>query len=102
LKALTRVPNEKGFQFYAGIDKPLELIAVTLEEFYRFTKQVPTESLGFHLGRGDFENWFIDVYNDREVANEIGGIKCAGFQGEELRKELCKTLELKFGIDKLF
>ena len=101
LKALTPIPEEKGFQFYLDVGKPLGLTALTLEEFYKLVSQVPSESLDFHLSRGDFEKWFTEVYNEKDVSNEIGGIKCAGFQGDELREELRKTLELKFGADKL-
>ena len=90
-----------GFSFYYGINQPAEFDALSLEEFYRFIKQISAESLEFHLYRGDFENWLKDVCKDSELANDIGSIKAASLKGEELRKELLKVLDAKYRIKEL-
>ena len=64
-------------------------------------KQVSVDSLEFHLYRGDFENWLKEACKEPELANEIGGIKAAGLKGEELRAELLKVLDAKYGIQEL-
>jgi predicted transcriptional regulator len=101
LKAFTPVPKEMGFHFYYGINQPTDFTAQTLEEFYRFIKQVRVDSLEFHLYRGDFENWLKEAFKDSEVAKEIGSIKAAGLKGEDLRAELLKVLDAKYGIQEL-
>jgi len=101
LKAFTPVQKDAGFHFYFGINQPSNFTAESLEQFYSFIKQISAESLEFHLYRGDFENWLKEACNDPELASEIGGIKAAGLKGEDLRKELLKVFNAKFGIEEL-
>ncbi|MGD0645978.1 MAG: DUF5752 family protein [Candidatus Bathyarchaeia archaeon] len=101
LKAMVPVPDEMAFHFYFGIDQPADFTALTLEEFCRVIKEVKVDSLEFHLYRGDFENWLKEVMKDQELVAEIGGIKAAGLKGEDLRKELLKVLDAKYGIKEL-
>ncbi len=92
---------EKSFQFYLGMDKPLGFSAQTLEEFYRLVRQVVSDSLEFHLYRGDFENWTRDVLLDAELSQEIGSVKAAELHGEDLRKALLKAIDAKYGVSEL-
>jgi len=101
IRAYTPVPSEKSFQFYSGIDLPLGFTAQTIEEFYRITKQVYSDSLEFHLYRGDFEKWFSEVVKDSELANAVDGLKISNLKGEPLRKELLKTINAKYNIEEL-
>jgi len=101
LRAFTPVSKEMGFQFYYGINEPTDFTAQTLGEFYRFINQVRVDSLEFHLYRGDFENWLKEAYKEPELANEIGSIKAAGLKGEELRAELLKVFDAKYGVQEL-
>jgi predicted transcriptional regulator len=101
LKAFTPVPKEMGFHFYYSINQPADFSAQTLEEFYRFIKQVRVDSIEFHLYRSDFENWLKQTCKEPELANEIGSIKAAGLRGEDLRAELLKVLDAKYDIQKL-
>lgn len=101
LKAFTPVAKEIGFHFYYGIDQPTDFTAQSLEEFYRFIKQVRVDSLEFHFYRGDFENWLKEACKDAALASEIGGVKAAGLKGEDLRKEILKVFDAKYGIPEL-
>ena len=101
LKVFTPVPEEMGFHFYLGIDQPSDLTSKTLAEFYRAMKQVSVGSLEFHLYKGDFENWLKEACKDPKLADEVGGVKATGLKVEELRAELLKVLEAKYGIQKL-
>jgi predicted transcriptional regulator len=98
LKALTQVPQALGFHFYYGINQPTEFNALSLEEFYRFIKQIGADSLEFHLYRGDFENWIKDICKDTGLATKVESIRAAGLKGEELRQELLKALDTQYGI----
>src|SRR5665647_3092229 len=66
LKMFTSVSSEMSFNFYIEIDKPMGFTAHSMEEFYKFVKQVVVDSIEFHLYRGDFENWLKDVCKDLE------------------------------------
>ena len=101
LKALTPVPEEMGFHFYLGNNQPADLNSQTLEEFYMVINQVSAVSLEFHLYRGDFELWLKEACKEPELAKEIGGIKAKGLIGEELRTEILKLLDSKYGIQEL-
>lgn len=98
LKASVIVPQEKAFRFYGNIDKPLELSAGSLEEFYQQIKQVCLDSLYFHLYRDDFENWLRQVIGNEELSKETRKIKDAGLCGEKLRKALLKSIDVNYGI----
>jgi predicted transcriptional regulator len=100
-KVFTPVPEEMSFHFYFGINQPADLTAETLQEFYMAIKQVSTGSLEFHLYRSDFENWLKEACKEQELTKEIGGIKATGLKGEELRAELLKVFDAKYGIQDL-
>lgn len=101
LKVFQPTPNEKSFQFYVDVDKPLGFTAKSMDEFYRSIKQVCSDSLEFHLHRGDFARWLSDVCRDQKLAEEIESLKPANLKGEEVRKALLKTLDDKYGIGEL-
>lgn len=101
LKISAKVSDKTAFNFYEDMDKPLDISATSLEEFYRSIKQVCSESIDFHTYRGDFERWLGDVLNDKEIANEVTALKTKSFQGEKLRKALLKAIDTKYGIGDL-
>lgn len=101
LKASAQFPIEVAFHFYVGVDKPLGFSAQSLAEFYRTAKQVCSDSLDFHLYRGDFERWLSDVCKDTELSESVGSLKTAGLRGEELRKAMLKAIDAKYGVGEL-
>lgn len=101
IKIFMQVPDELGFNFYVDFGKPLGFTALSLEQFYRFIKQVTTDSLEFHLYRGDFENWLKEVCKDEGLAEAVGALKAEGLKGEDLRKALLKAVDAKYGVGEL-
>jgi predicted transcriptional regulator len=101
LKIGNTVEDEKAFNFYVGVDKPLGFNARSLEEFYRLIKKVCSDSLDFHLYRGDFENWIRQVVGDNGLAEEVAILKASALNGEELRKALLKAIDDRYGIGEL-
>jgi predicted transcriptional regulator len=101
LKVFQIVSSEMSFQFYECMDKPLGLTARSIEEFYKAIKQVCTDSLEFHLCRGDFERWLSDVCGDKKLAQELAALKTDELKGEELRTALLKTIDTKYGVEEL-
>jgi DNA-binding Lrp family transcriptional regulator len=101
LKAYVSVSAELGFNFFGGLDKPLGFSAQSLAEFYRIIKTVFSDSLEFHLRRGDFENWLRDVCKDVELAEAFGTLKSENLMGEELRRVLLKAIDDRYGVGEL-
>ncbi len=102
IKMSTQVPEKEIFQFYIDMDKPIGFSAHSLEEFYRIVKKVCSDSLDFHLYRGDFERWLREVLSDKDLADEIQNIKATEIKGEELRKALLKAIDNRYGVGELF
>ena len=75
--------------------------ANSLVEFYRSVKQVTTDSLEFHLYRGDFEKWLSEVAGDVELAEVIGKLRSGELKGEKLRKAILKAVNDKYGVGDL-
>lgn len=101
LKISTPISSEMRFNFYVSVDKPLGFYASSLIEFYRQIKQVTTDSIEFHLYRGDFENWLSDALKDSELAKTVGNLKTEEMKGEPLRKAMLKAIDSKYGIGDL-
>ncbi len=95
------VPPEQAFNFYVAVDDPLEVTAHSIEEFYRAIKEVPIESLDFHLYRGDFERWIEEVIKDEPLADDVGELEGYGLSGEDLRKALLKEVDAHYGVGEL-
>lgn len=101
LQVFQFVSSEMSFQFYEAVDKPLGFTARSIEEFYKSIKQVCSDSLEFHLHRGDFERWLSDVCGDKKLAQEIAALKTAELKSEELRIALLKIIDAKYGMEEL-
>jgi len=101
LKAFASVAKEQDFHFYFGLDQPSEFKADSLEQFYCAIKQIGVGSLEFHLYRGDFQNWLRDVFKEPDVTDEFERVKASELKGEDLRAEILKILNEKYGIEEL-
>jgi predicted transcriptional regulator len=101
IKAYVSVSADLGFNFYVDVDKPLGFSALSLDEFYRTIKQVCSDSLEFHLYRGDFEKWLQEVCKDEDLAKSFGTSKVEELKGEDLRKALLQTIDAKYGVGEL-
>lgn len=86
------VPREKAFYFFTSIGNFTGESAASLKEFVEKINEVNVKSLEFHLYRGDFEKWTLDVLQDRELAAEIGKLKRLNIAGVGLRNQLCSTV----------
>jgi predicted transcriptional regulator len=101
LKTLTLVPRDMEFQFYTGIGRPTGFAAKSLNDFYETVKHVAVDSLEFHVYRGDFENWTRTVLKDAAFADEFKNMQKMQLKGEDLRKEIIKAAEARYGFQKL-
>jgi predicted transcriptional regulator len=101
IKAFTPVPEEKAFHFYTRIGYPTVYSAQSLSDFYNVAKQIGEDSIEFHLSRGDFEKWMADVLDDAELAEKIENLTKENPKPEQVRKELLKVIDQKYGLKDL-
>jgi len=93
-RALRRLPPEKGFTFHYDFSRPSSLTACSLQEFCSILKTVDARSIRFHMARGDFERWLLQVVDCRELAIEISKLRGIG-DAELLRRKLLDAIERK-------
>jgi hypothetical protein len=92
---LAHMPLDKSFHFYACLGKPLSLHAHSLQDFCDKILKVNTDSIEFHVSRGDFEAWFTGL-GDLELKKKVGLLKEKKIVGEELRKRLQEIVEKRY------
>ncbi len=84
------VPQSKVFVFYRGWDQPLGWKASNMDELLWCIERAPIESIEFHHSNNHFVKWVREVVGDNILADRLS--KVSGLNGEELRKEIIKTL----------
>ncbi|MEM2589165.1 MAG: DUF5752 family protein [Candidatus Bathyarchaeia archaeon] len=95
-KALKTVPREKAFYFFTSIGNYTGESASSLKEFMEKINSVNIKSLEFHLYRGDFEKWAIEVLEDKKLADEICKLRSLNFYGDTLRERLYSIVARRY------
>ena len=80
------------FYFCVDIDVYTGVSATSYEDFLTSIKEVEAKSLNFHLNRGDFERWTLDILRDEELAKKIGKLKSQKLSGPILRGRLYRIV----------
>jgi predicted transcriptional regulator len=92
IRLLSKVPQEKAFHFYIGVDKPLMVSADSLTDFYEKIQNIDVKSIEFHTLRRDFELW-IHFLGDAELAKRLRAFREANLTGEELRRKIYEAVK---------
>jgi hypothetical protein len=80
------------FYFCVDVGNYTGVSASSYEEFLTSIKHVEAKSLSFHVERGDFEKWALDVLKDERLAKEIQKIRNRRLRGPALRNRLCRIV----------
>jgi hypothetical protein len=91
VRALRTVKDQEAFYFYEAVGKPTGELARNLPDFLNKVKIVKSESLVFHLQRGDFQNWVTNTLGDSKLGNELSKISAS--EDKDTRMDVCKTVE---------
>ena len=85
------VNDEKAFWFCTESGS-VGKMARNLSEFSECLKQVPVNSLEFHLreDKNDFEAWLKDIMEEPKLAASVKRIKGKSLKGEELKASIHK------------
>ncbi len=94
-RILGTLAHDKAFYFYEDVGRPTGDSAISLTDFCTKINTVASQSLTFHLKRGDFEGWTKNAIGDTELANRIAKIrrtKTAWKREATLRKKLYSVI----------
>jgi hypothetical protein len=69
------LPSDRRFYFRTLSGKPL--VASTIPEFRTAIRKCETESLGFHIDRGDLSRWVTEILADAELGTQLARIELA-------------------------
>jgi alpha-amylase len=92
-RMLMPVPAEKSFIFYYGFARPSGRVASSLNEFYSTLKVIGSESIRFHMERGDFERWIRQVIGDDKLADKLAEISGKKLTTRALVEKVLSTVE---------
>jgi hypothetical protein len=90
-KIMRTVRDQEAFYFYEAVGKPTGEIARNLSDFLDKVKSVKSESLTFHLQRGDFQNWIEKILGDSKLAGKLERISPSN--GDDIRMSIYRTVE---------
>jgi alpha-amylase len=94
LRAETYAANEQfDFQTSEGKSGGTGLSALSLVGFYDLLAKAPLQSIEFHRGRFDFENWLEQSLRDKVLADKIRVVNESNLEGKELVLELRKVIQ---------
>jgi hypothetical protein len=94
VEILRTVPYEKGFHFYTAPEHFTGETATSLDDFEEKLQVVSTDSVNFHLQRGDFQKWIKDTLGDDQLAKRVNLVKLT-LPTEALRKELLTIVQTR-------
>ena len=97
VRALRTVGDKEAFYFYEAVGKPTGELAKNLLDFLDKIKVVKSESLVFHLQRGDFQNWVEKTLGDSRLGRQLAMISSS--DNDSARTKVSKTVEAR--IDEL-
>jgi hypothetical protein len=92
LMSLRRPEQIAPFHFCLDIGDYTGISAVSYEDFLKSIKQVKAKSLSFHVQRGDFEKWVLNILQDEKLAKELGKVKKQKLRGQALRNRLYRIV----------
>jgi len=80
------------FHFCIDVGDYTGISAASYEDFLTSIRQVNGKSLSFHVKRGDFERWVLDVLKDEKLAKEMGKLMKQKLRGQALRNRLYRIV----------
>lgn len=90
------LPEWKRFYFHEPERRSPIRSAASLWEFREQLEDVPTNSLEYHLRRGDFRNWLRDVLHDEELAHQVLMLESLQLEGEALRQAILDVVAERY------
>ena len=92
---LRTVDDSEAFYFCRGLGNFTGKKANSLEDFLGKIQIVDSESLEFHVSRGDFEKWITSIIGYTQLAEDLQHVKSEKLPGEALRNRLFSSVSMR-------
>jgi len=89
------VDDTEAFYFCRGLGNFSGKKANSLEDFLGKIQIVDSESLEFHVDRGDFEKWIASTIGYTQLDADLQLVKSEKLSGETLRKRLFSLVSMR-------
>jgi hypothetical protein len=90
------LPAHKRFYFCDPSGSPNGRVAANLWEFNEMLKILPPATLEYHLKRGDFQKWLLEVLHDEELARRVQKLDTRGLLSETLQQMLVEVVHNRY------
>lgn len=92
---LRRLPMGKGFTFFLEFAKSTNLRAHSLAELVAVIERVPSQSIKYHIERGDLERWLSQVLGDSGLAKAVAALSKKRLSEKLLQQNLFHIIETR-------
>ncbi len=93
IAAKIRLPWDKGFHFYLHYGRPLGVVARSIAELPGLMRNLPAESIAFHLKRGDLAQWIRSMFYWEELARRLEELAQMNLSVEEAKRKAIEIIE---------
>jgi len=90
--SISKTEQIAPLHFFVDIGNYTGISATSYKDFLASIKKVEAKSLSFHVNRGDFEKWALNILKDEKLAKEMGKLKNRKLQGQALRNRLYRIV----------
>lgn len=80
------------FYFCVDVGVYTGICTGSVKDFLQGIKRVEAKSLSYHIERGDFQKWALDILEDKTLARAIEEAKRQKLQGQALRTHLYRLV----------
>ena len=95
--AAAELTEDRSF-YFRGSEGKLNLRASNLMTFLQLLEGVDDETWTYHLGRGEYSNWFRENIKNKELAGEAERVEKSGGSVEETRKGIRCAVEERYTL----
>lgn len=90
------LPEERRFYFNQKETEGEIQASASLWEFRQSISQLPLSTILYHINNGDFERWFGETLNDKELARRVRKLARRKIEGQDLRRELYDVVNERY------
>jgi hydroxymethylpyrimidine pyrophosphatase-like HAD family hydrolase len=89
--------SERSF-FFRGPEEKLNLRAANLITFVQMMEGVDGDTFAYHLGRGEYSQWFRDNIKNKELAEVAEDIEKSNLEVDEAKAAIKRAIEERYTL----
>ncbi|RLG89303.1 MAG: alpha-amylase [Thermoprotei archaeon] len=88
-----KLPRDKAFYFYLSYNAPTGISARSLEELTSALQIVPSESIAFHIRRGDLAQWIKTMFYLEDLSNALNELGKYDLSPSKLKRKAIEVIK---------